>query len=401
MPRVGWVAVYDAIVVGARCAGAATALLLARQGRRVLLLERAKFPKDTLSTLYIHQPGVARLAAWGLLDRIAATGCPPVDSVSYSVGGLRLTGSSRPVDGQGSAYAPRRYLLDQILVDAAVAAGAEFRDETSAGELLFEDGRVAGVRCRTAGATWQDERAALVVGADGMRSQTAAQVKAVVLSEAGPRTCAYYTYWDLPGARMSLHEAPGRWVGAVSTNDGATLVGCYFPQTEFQRIKGNALEAYLGCFRDNAPDLYEQVADAGPVDRLYGTGDQQNFIRRAAGPGWALVGDAAHHKDSITARGITDAFLQAQLLVDSLAGTPWRAPTLDESLRRYAAAHHDLVVDGFHSTLFVAELTVKQERLDMLCRVAESEEMTALYFSMLSGACSADDFFSDEFVASL
>ncbi|MDG5807989.1 NAD(P)/FAD-dependent oxidoreductase [Streptomyces ossamyceticus] len=392
---------YDVIVVGARCAGASTALLLARQGHRVLLIERARFPKDTLSTLYIHQPGVARLAAWGVLDDVASTGCPPVDTVTYRVGDVRLTGSSRPVEGQRASYAPRRHLLDQILVDAAVAAGVEFRDETTAGDLLFDDGRVVGLRCRTAGSAWTDERARLVVGADGMRSQVANQVEAQVLESAEPRTCAYYTYWDLPGPRMALHEAPGRWVGAVSTNDGATLVGCYFPQSDFQRIRGTALDAYLGCFREHAPELYEQVAADGPVDRLYGTGDQRNFIRRASGPGWALVGDAAHHKDSITARGITDAFLQAQLLADTLPGGLGSDEELDTVLSQYAAAHYALVVEGYHSTLFVAELTVADERLAMLRAVAESQEMTELYFSMLSGACGSDEFFSDEFMASL
>ncbi|KPI01273.1 monooxygenase FAD-binding protein [Actinobacteria bacterium OV450] len=392
---------YDVIVVGARCAGASTALLLARQGHKVLLIERAKFPKDTLSTLYIHQPGVARLAAWGVLDDIASTGCPPVDTVEYRVGDVRLTGSSRPVDGQRAAYAPRRYLLDRILVDAAVAAGVEFHDETTAGDLLFRDGRVVGLKCRTSGSVWTDRHARLVVGADGMRSRVADQVQAEVLDSTGPKTCAYYTYWDLPGPRMALHEAPGRWVGAVSTNDGATLVGCYFPQSDFRQMKGNATEAYLGCFREHAPELYEQVAGKGPIDRLYGTGDQQNFIRRAAGPGWALVGDAAHHKDSITARGITDAFLQAQLLADTLPGEAGNTQDLDTALRRYATAHYDLVVEGYHSTLFVADLTVTPERLAMLRAVAESAEMTGLYFSMLSGACGSDEFFSDEFVASL
>lgn len=389
---------HDVIVVGARCAGASTALLLAREGYRVLLLDRVTFPKDTLSTLYIHQPGVARLAAWGVLEDVVATGCPPVRSVSYTVGDVRLAGSSRPVDGCRAAYAPRRYLLDRILVEAAVAAGAEFRDGTAVGDLLVEDGRVVGVRCKTTGSRWTSERAALVVGADGMRSGVAAQVQADVRACAEPKTCAYYTYWDLPGTRMELHEAPGRWVGAVSTNDGATLVGCYFPQSEFRRVRGNALDAYLTCFREHAPDLYGEVAGASPVDRLYGTGDQQNFIRRAAGPGWALVGDAAHTKDSITARGITDAFLQAQLLADTLSNG---GVDEDEALRRYAEAHHALVVDGYHSTLLVAELTVTEDRLAMLRLTAKSKQMTELYFSVLSGACDVDDFFNEGFVASL
>ncbi|MBZ9644584.1 hypothetical protein [Streptomyces sp. PSKA30] len=189
-------------------------------------------------------------------------------------------------------------------------------------------------------------------------------------------------------------------MGALPTGDGATLVGCYFPQSDFQRIKGDAFDAYLASFRELAPDLHARVAEAGPVDRLYGTGDQQNFIRRAAGPGWALVGDAAHHKDSITARGITEAYLQAQLLADTLADGVPRGAALDEALERYAKAHHDLVVDVYNSTLFVADLEVKDERLAMLRAVADSSEMTELYFSMLSGACSADEFFNEEFLAS-
>ena len=133
---------YDAIVVGARCAGSPTAMLLARAGRRVLLLDRATFPRDTLSTHYIHQSGVARLARWGLLDRLAATGCPPIRRYRFDVGPFALTGVPPPIDGVDAAYSPRRYVLDQLLADAAVEAGAELREGVTVEELLAEGGRV-------------------------------------------------------------------------------------------------------------------------------------------------------------------------------------------------------------------------------------------------------------------
>ena len=175
---------YDAIVVGARCAGSPTAMLLARAGYRVLLVDRAGFPSDTLSTHYIHQPGVARLRRWGLLDRVVATGCPPARRMTFDVGPFALSGAPTPADGADAAYAPRRYLLDQILLEAASAAGAEVRERFSVGELLIEDGRVTGIRGRQAGGATVTERAAIVIGADGMRSRVARAVGAPDLPRA-------------------------------------------------------------------------------------------------------------------------------------------------------------------------------------------------------------------------
>ncbi|MFE0462678.1 FAD-dependent monooxygenase [Kitasatospora sp. NPDC058965] len=379
---------YDAIVVGARCAGAGTALLLARQGRRVLLLDRAGFPKDTLSTLYIQLPGVAALADWGLLEALRATGCPPLERTAYRVGDLLLTGSSRPVRGQRAAYAPRRHLLDQLLVEAAVAAGAEFRDRTAVDELLWTDGRVTGVRCRTAGGARSAEHAPLVVGADGMRSRVAGLVGAEVLASAPPRSCAYYGFWDLPADNvLSLTLADGAMVGWTGTN-GATLVTCYLRQQEFARARQRPLQVYLETVRAHQPDLYERLRTAELTERLYGTGDQRNVIRRAAGPGWALVGDAAVHKDSITAWGISDAFLQAQLLADALAA----GPDPDRALSGYADALHGYALGGYHAALATAELNLQEEALAFFRRVAERPELVELFFSAASGAIRPEEF---------
>jgi len=166
---------YDVIVVGARCAGSPTAMLLAQKGYRVLVVDRAKFPSDTVSTHFMHPPGVASLARWGLLDAVRASGCPPVTTYSFDFGPIKIAGSPHPFDGVAEAYGPRRTVLDKILVDAAIEAGVEFREQFSVQEVLFDGDRGTGVRGRDAngGGGVVTEHAAIVVGADGMRSMVA------------------------------------------------------------------------------------------------------------------------------------------------------------------------------------------------------------------------------------
>ncbi|MFI6579570.1 NAD(P)/FAD-dependent oxidoreductase [Embleya sp. NPDC050493] len=386
---------YDVVVVGARVAGSPTAMHFARAGYRVLLLERGRFPRDTLSTLLIHQPGVALLKRWNVLPGVVATGCPPIDRVSYTVANVRLDGSSWAVDGVRTAFAPRRYLLDSLLAQAAVDAGAEFRDESTVLDLTFDGDRVTGVRVRS-GRTEYTVRAGLVVGADGMRSTVAAKVGAPIEIEDPKLTCAYYTYWsDLP-QRFRLHEAPGSWVGTIPTNDGATLVGAYFPQNRFGQLRGDGLGALLTAVQQTAPELREQMAGGRALERLYGTGDQLNFFRRAAGPGWVLVGDAGHHKDSITARGITDAFRQVQLLVDCVGDGLHDPRRLAHALGRFAAERDDMLVTDYRNTLKTAALAAGKHQIELLRVIAGSTELTDRYFSAMSGACPADEFVTPE-----
>lgn len=339
---------YDVIVVGARCAGATTALLLARAGHRVLLVERARFPRDTMCSLYIEPRGVALLRDWGLLADVVAAGAPLLDHI----GVVRLP---------GPAFAPRRFLLDEILVRAAVAAGVEFRDGCSVTGLEFDANRVVGVRHRARG-TEVVERAWLVVGADGMRSGVAAAVRAPLLVNDRPRTCVYYGFFAGAAARAELYATPGRWVAAVPTNDGATLVQAYFPQSAYARVRVDPPAAFAANVRTAAPDLWDRMRAGGQVDRLRGTGDQRNFFRTAAGRGWVLVGDAGHHRDAITAHGITHAFQQSRLLADLLPADLADENRVRTALDVFAARRDEELTADYRDSLAVADLSSTWDR---------------------------------------
>lgn len=392
---------FDAIVVGARCAGSPTAMLLARAGYRVLLLDRSDPATDTLSTHVIHQPGVAALARWGLLDRIRASGCPPLERVVYQVEDVCLTGSSRGVDGQRSAYAPRRYLLDPVLADAAVEAGAEFRSRCSVTGLLYDDsGRVRGVRFKHDGRELT-ERARLVIGADGMRSTVAALSGAPYTQRAPRLTCAYYAYWERLSSPLELHERTGGWVASVPTNDDATLVLAYFPQSRFDDVRTDAESAYLDQIRTTAPDLFERLGNKQRIERLRGTGSQENFFREANGPGWALVGDAGHHKDSITARGITDAFLQAESLVERVGGDLRDPNRLDAALHAYARNRDIQLAEGYQATLSAARLETHPKRLSLLRAVQSDADLTSTYFDVFAGIAPTTALYTPRLLARL
>ena len=315
---------YDAIVVGARCAGAPTAMLLAQRGHRVLLLDADRVPSDMpMSTHLVWQSGAARLHRWGLLDRVAQSSCPPVRHCAVDLGPVRLVGEPPGQDGILDAYSPRRVVLDRILADAAVAAGAELREATTVTDLLREGEAVTGVRATVAGAAFE-ERARMVIGADGRHSRVAQLVGAPSYNEAPPLQGTYFTYWrDLPVSGLELYVRERRAVYAWATNDALTLVGVNWTAADFRTVSQDVRANYLDVIASCAPGLRARLQQAEQQGRFIG-GAIANFMRKPFGPGWALVGDAGLTVDPCTAAGINNAFRDVDTLAaavdDGLSG---------------------------------------------------------------------------------
>jgi flavin-dependent dehydrogenase len=381
---------YDAIIVGARAAGSPTAMLLARLGHRVLLVDRATFPSDTLSTHYIHQPGVARLKRWGLLERLVATGCPPSRELTFDVGQFALTGAPLPSDGVAEAYAPRRTVLDALLLQATAEAGAEVRTGFAVDELVFEDGAVVGVRSGDS-----VERARVVIGADGRNSFVARTVQAAEYDARPGLACAYYTYWGgVEGGDVELYPREGRMVmGGARTNDELCIVIVFWPRDEFHAVRANVEKSFHEAL-SLAPPLAERLATGERADRFYGVGDLPFYYRKPYGPGWALVGDAGYHKDPITAQGIADAFRDAGLLADALdAGFTGTRP-LDEALAGYERIRNEETRPLYELTYEFASLAPPSaEQQELFGSLRGDQERTDRFLSTVAGTVPIPEFF--------
>jgi len=347
---------YDAIVVGARCAGSPTAMLLARKGYRVLLVDKSTFPSDIMSTHYIHLPGVARLSRWGLYDKVMATGCPPLKSITLHFGDLVLQPPppTLPADLPLNPIAPRRTALDNILVEGAVEAGAELRDGFSVQELIFDGDRVTGIRGRSNGDTFE-ESAKIVIGADGMHSRVAKSVNAPEYNTRETLSFAYYTYWtnvENTGAHIYMFEDLQRGMLIFPTNDGKTCIAAGGTIDQFHDFRSDIEGNYLQLV-DRIPGLRAQI-DRGEREKFIGTADQPNFFRRPYGDGWALVGDAGYHRDFFTGLGITEAFRDAEYLSEAIdAGFAGREP-LHDALAEYERKRNDIAEPLYEVTLQMA-----------------------------------------------
>jgi 2-polyprenyl-6-methoxyphenol hydroxylase-like FAD-dependent oxidoreductase len=381
---------YDAIVVGARAAGSPTAMLLARKGHRVLLVDRATFPSDTLSTHYIHQPAIARLRRWGLLDRLAQTGCPPIGEMRFDVGPFALAAAPPASDGVAEGYCPRRTVLDSLLLEAAAEAGAEVRTGVAVEELLFADGAVAGVRVDGLA-----ERARIVIGADGRNSLVARAVQAPEYDTRPGRTCAYYSYWA--GAQSEgaeLYPRDGRMIISGPTHGDLQIVVVFWPRDEFKAVRANIEQSFLDAVA-LAPSLAERLAAGERVDRFYGSGELPFWYRKPYGPGWALVGDAGYHKDPITAQGISDAFRDAELLAEALdAGFAGTEPS-DQALGRYERVRNEETRGLYELTYDLASLAPPPpEQQALFAALSDNPQESGRFFGVIAGTVRPEEFFA-------
>lgn len=343
--------VYDVIVVGARAAGASTAMLLAREGLSVLLVDRSRYGTDTVSTHALMRAGVLQLTRWGLLGRVIDAGTPPVRLTTFRYAADTVPVLIKPTYGVEALYAPRRTVLDPILVDAAAEAGAEVRyGVTVTGLQRDRRGTVTGITARTRHGNPFTASARVVVGADGMRSTVADAAGAAYERVGRHKASVTYGYWD--GLETDGYEwnfRPNAASGVIPTNDGQVLV---FASAAPRRIGRGGLGPLTRIVAESTGDLPERLAAAGAPTMMRTFNGRPGHIRRSWGPGWALVGDAGYFKDPIGAHGLTDALRDAELLARAIRGA--LGDGSDEHLEGYQRTRDALSLPLFEVTDTIA-----------------------------------------------
>lgn len=342
---------YDALVVGARCGGAATAMLMARQGLDVLMIDRGEYGSDTLSTHALMRGAVLQLHRWGLLPRLIEAGTPPVRRTNFHYGDEAVSIAIKPSHGVDALYAPRRTVLDRLLADAAWEAGAELRY----GHVLTAlkrrpDGRVSGAVVTAPDGRHVEVDADLVVGADGLGSRVAQLVEAPILHAGRHMVAAIYGHWSgLAAEGYGWHYRPGVAAGVIPTNAGQTCVFVAVPPERFRdELRRDVEGSYHRVLVELSSDLAEAVAAARLPGRFWAFAGRKGFLRRPVGPGWALVGDAGYFKDPLTAHGMTDALRDAEMLARAAAtGTP-------DAFEDYARTRDALSLPLFEATDAIA-----------------------------------------------
>jgi 2-polyprenyl-6-methoxyphenol hydroxylase-like FAD-dependent oxidoreductase len=379
---------YDAIIVGARCAGAPTAMLLARSGYRVLLVDRASFPSDTLSTHIIWPHGAEILDRWGLLDRLAATGCPPIArNLIFDVGPFALKGGVIDTNRGRGGFCPRRTVLDALLVEAAVEAGAELRDAFSVESLVRDGDRVAGITGRDRNGGLVREQARVVIGADGVHSLVAKAVGAPAYDTRPPLATNYYSYYSGFAAQdLEEYVRDYQAVGCFPTHDGLTLIAVLWPGSRFDEVRAD-VEGHVWKALESTPTVAERLRQARRETKWFGTAGVPNYFRQPYGPGWALVGDAGYAKDPITAQGISDAFIDAEHLTAALDDAWSGRRPLDAALADHQACRDVRVKPLYDFTCQLATLEPAPPHMQQLfAALRGNQEATNRFYSAITGS---------------
>ena len=389
---------YDAIIVGARCAGSPTAMLLARRGFKVLLLDRATFPSDTISTHILWPHGAEVLARWGLFHRLASTGVPPIcRRMRFDVGPFALYGTIPDANDGKGGFCPRRTVLDRLLLNAAAEAGVEVREGFSVDELLTIDGVVVGVRGRGRGEQPIEERARVVIGADGVNSFVARTVRAPEYDVRPVAACAYYSYFSgITQDDIELYVREHCAFGGAPTNDGLHLVMVNWPASDFSRVRAN-VEGHAWRALGSSPDFAARVRGGHREEKWYGTAGIPGYFRRPYGKGWALVGDASYSRDPITAQGISDAFIDAEMLTTALATWMSGDDTFETLLAAHESARNERVRPMYEFTAQLAALEAPPPEMRALFGALHgNQDATNAFLSAITGAIPLPDFMSSE-----
>jgi 2-polyprenyl-6-methoxyphenol hydroxylase-like FAD-dependent oxidoreductase len=345
---------YDVVIVGARCAGAATAMLLAALGLRVLVFDKSHLGTDTLSTHALMRPAVLLLRRWGISDRLDEEETPRIKKTSFTYtddhGSSAIEIDIKPRQGVDALYAPRRTVLDRALVEAARAEGADVRHGVQMLDLLRGDcGEVSGVVLKDESGQRREVRADLVIGADGRRSSVAQLVSSRPYVWGRHATACAFGYFDnLPVDGNRWYFRPGMGAGAIPTNHGQTCVFASIPENLGQGSVAERARAFHEVIAQSAPDVADRLPSATLAGKLRFFPGMRGFLRQSYGRGWALVGDAGYMTDPITAHGITNALRDADILARTIAD--------GASLASYQTARDDLSLKFFAISDRVASL---------------------------------------------
>lgn len=386
---------HDVVIVGGRVAGSSTAMLLAQKGYKVLVVDRASFPSDTLSTHQVQLPGVARLKRWGLLDRVIASNAPATPNLRFDWGQVVLEGHFPTYQSVDSLYSPRRTVLDKILVDAAREAGAEVRENFVVDGLIKENGMVRGIKGREDGRETLVETARLVVGADGKRSIVAESVGASAYHAKPPLAMAFYAYWEgLPVQGGELYRRGSRAIGVWPTNDGLVMTYIAGPVRDFDAFRSDLEGNFLKTL-DLADDLGRRARVGRRIGPIKGTSDLPNFFRKPFGPGWALVGDAGLVMDPVTGQGISDAFRDAELLAGAIDLGFSGKQSLDVA---FASYEHRRNLEAMPMYDFTTELAsfgaARPEEKILMESLSKSQDNIERFFGVLTGAVPIAEYFA-------
>ena len=349
---------HDVIIVGARCAGSSLAMLLARHGVRVLLVDRASFPSDIPHGHFIHRHGPRRLRDWGLLDRITEH-TPAITSMILDAGDFPLLARNLVEDGLAWGYGPRRVTLDAILMEAAAVCGAEVRPAFNVFEYIIENGTVVGIHGRTQTGGTVLERAPLVIGADGRNSGLARAVNAPVYNQVPPLLCYYFSYWSGVATEpfeLYVRNAARRVIFSFQTEHDLFAVFVGAPMEEFDSFRRDVEPAFMRSL-DLTPDFAARLRAGRREERFYGCSDLPNFYRKPYGSGWALVGDAGVHKDPFLALGIADAFRDAEFLADAIREGLGGTRSLTETLADFERRRNDASAKDYQENIISARFT--------------------------------------------
>ena len=303
----------------------------------------------------------------------------------------RCRASGRPWGLWLITYCPRRTVLDALLAEAAAQAGAELIEGLTVRDVLWSGNRVAGVQGSLRGSGESSLRAAVVVGADGLHSTIARRVGARAYRQHPALTAVYYSYWSgLGDLGASFHARPGRLILVWPTNNDLTCIYVAWPREQFRQVRTEVAGSFDAALR-LVPGLRERVAAGRREERFVGTGDLPNLYRTSAGPGWALAGDAGHHKDPSTGMGISDAFQAAELLAGAISdGLAGRQPMAD-ALAGYQRRRDQLTAAGFELALSTARLAPLPARTEAFYRAAADQpEMIRDVFGVLGGSIPPD-----------